>query len=364
MAGGEKTESATPRRREEVRQKGQVARSTEISAVSGLLVGLLFIRSFGPGMCDQLSELMRYSFTHLATRDFTAATVHARGISMSLTVLTMIGPLLLGLMVVGVAVNAAQVGFLFTTKALMPDFSRLNPLSGLSRLFSGRSLVELAKAMVMVGLSGYLAYSMVRDKYDALLTTPGMELRESVREVIALASDMAFNMTVILLGLAILDYGYQRWQFEQSIRMTHEELREEMKQAEGDPQLKGRIRQQQRTMAMRRMMQSVPKADVVITNPTHLAVALQYDPKTMPAPRVVAKGERLIAERIKAVAREHGVAVMEDKPLAQALYHTIEIGQSVSPDLYGAVAEVLAFVYRLKRRVAPAMASRTVSAGS
>jgi flagellar biosynthesis protein FlhB len=363
MPGGEKTESATPRKRQEVREKGQVARSAEISTVAGLLVGMLFVRNFGPGVCTQLSDVMTYSFSHLPTSDFVVGTLQSRGLSLTLMILSMIGPLLLGSMVVGVAVNAAQVGFLFSFNALMPDVTRLNPLSGLGRMFSGRSLFELAKAMGKVGLSGYYGYSMIRDRYEALLTTPGMELRQSIQEVVSLGADMAFNMTIVMLCLAIADYGYQRWQFEQSIKMTREELKEEMKQSEGNPQLKGRIRQQQRAMAMRRMMQAVPKADVVVTNPTHYAVALQYQSATMRAPVVIAKGERLVAQRIKEIAREHGVPIVEDKPLAQALFHNVEIGQDISPELYKAVAEVLAFVYKMKRRGVSGVLARPVAAG-
>jgi len=354
MPGQEKTEPATPRRRQEMRQKGNVARSAEVSTVAGLLVGLIFLRSFGPGLCQQLADTMRFAFGHLSRADLTMAAVQSKGLALVLSLAASLAPLLAGLLVVGIAVNAAQVGFLFTARALIPDLSRLNPLSGLGRMFSRRALVELLKALLKVSLSGYIAYSLVRDRYEMLLNTPGMALGESVGALTGVAIDMATNMTVILLALALLDYGYQRWQYEQSIKMTREEVREEMRQSETSPQMRARIRQRQRAIAMRRMMRDVPKADVVITNPTHLAVALQYTAGQMRAPRVVAKGERLMAERIKAVAREHGVPVVENKPLAQALFRTVEIGQEISPDLYQAVAEVLAFIYRLKRQGAPA----------
>ena len=363
MPGQEKTEAATPRRRQELRRKGNVARSAEVSAVAGLLVGLLFLRSFGPDMFRQLADLMQFSFQHLAQSDLTVATVHGKGLALLLSLVTMISPLLLGLMVVGIAVNAAQVGFLFTSHALVPDPSRLNPVSGLSRMFSQRSLMDLLKALLKVGLSGYFGYSMVRDRYEAVLATPGMDLRQSTQALTGIAADLGLSMAIVLLGLALLDYGYQRWQHEQSIKMTREEVREELKQTEASPQLKARIRQRQRAIAMRRMMQAVPKADVVITNPTHLAVALQYTAGSMRAPRVVAKGERLMAERIKAVARENGVPVIENKPLAQALFRSVEIGQEISPDLYQAVAEVLAFIYRMKRQGVPAAAMSTMGIG-
>ena len=231
---------------------------------------------------------------------------------------------------------------------LQPSFGRINPLAGFKRLFTMRSIIELAKSMIKLVIVGYVSWRVIEGKIVQIMGLSTMPFPDSMMLVVTLLFDLAIWSGAVLLVIAALDYGYQRFSFEKEIRMSREEIKEEFKQTEGNPVIRQRVRQLQRAVAQRRMMQAVPQADVVITNPTHFAVALQYDAKTMRAPRVVAKGKDLIAEQIKRIAREHGVAMMENKPLAQALFKLCEVGDEVPADLYATIAELLAFVYRLR----------------
>ncbi|HYH04491.1 MAG TPA: flagellar biosynthesis protein FlhB, partial [Bacillota bacterium] len=268
----------------------------------------------------------------------------------TLFVAKMFLPLGLGAMLFGVLINYIQVGSLFTLETLKPNFSRINPLSGFQRMFSPRSLVELVKASVKLVIVVYFAYATIKERIlilnQSLLRSP----LEAVLDVWGILFQVVTKICSFLLVFAFFDYFYQRWEHNKSLRMSKKEVKDEFKQTEGNPQIKGKIRQRQMQIATRRMMQEVPKADVVITNPTHYAIALRYDPGSMAAPVIVAKGEGLIAAKIKEIAAENGVALVENKPLAQTLFKTVEIGEAVPEKLFQAVAEVLAFVYRLKQR--------------
>lgn len=321
----------------------------EINSVLVLLAGFVSLRYFGAGAFGQLQELMRSYLENLATVQATPATLSALAIKLGLALLSMVFPFVLCIMIAGVVGNIAQSGFLFTTKPLVPDFSRINPGRGFSRLFSKHSLVELVKSIAKLAIISFIVYQVFQSKYALLVNLLGDDFQSALRVVADGAMEVGIKSGLVLLVLAVLDYGFQRWQFEKNLRMTRTEVREELRRSEGSPQLKGRIRQQQRQLAARRMMQSVPHADVVITNPTHLAVALEYKPESMRSPKVTAKGERLVAERIKAVAREHGVPVLENKPLARVLFNSVDIGMEIPATLYQAVAEVLAFIFSLRR---------------
>ena len=291
---------------------------------------------------------MKRSFSLLSTADMTLNTVRTGGLAAGGLMAQIIGPLALTLMVVGVLANVAQVGFMFSTKALQPDLNKINPLNGFKRLFAARGLAELVKSLLKLAAIGTVVYLTLRDNYPTLAVTSQMTLSASVSTLCQMGVAVGFRVAVIMIVIAIIDFFYQRWEFEKSLRMTKQEVREEMKQHE-NPQLKRRIRMRQRELAMSRMMAAIPEADVVITNPTHLAVALRYQTGKMQAPKVVAKGQRLVAERIKEKAREHRVPLVENKPLAQSLFKLVEVGQAIPIDLYQAVAEVLAFVYQLKK---------------
>jgi flagellar biosynthetic protein FlhB len=348
VAGQERNESATPRRREEARRRGQTARSAEITAVGALLLGTLFVRSWGVNLVDGLAAMLRGSLRNLSRPDLTVDGVIGGLTGFSVEMALMVGPIFAVMIVIGVVANLAQTGFLLTLHPLKPDFSRVNPLEGAKRLFATRSLIELGKSFLKLGVVGYALWRIVEDRMVTLILLPTMAWQDGVATVVGMSFDIVIWAGSVLFALALIDYGYQRFSFEKSLRMSREEIKEEFKQSEGNPVIKQRVRQLQRAVAQRRMMQAVPKADVVITNPTHFAIAIQYDPATMRAPRVIAKGQDLIAQQIKKVAAEHGVPTMENPPLARALYKACEVGHEIPAEMYAAVAELLAFVYRIR----------------
>jgi flagellar biosynthetic protein FlhB len=352
----EKTEAPTPRRLAEARGHGQVAKSTELTSALVLLAAVWLLSGQGAQMSATLTALMRRAFTRLPEaspalggQEWTVGTMGAAALGLLWELGTAVGPFLLALLAVGVIANVAQVGLLFTTTTLQPSLARLNPLAGLRRFFSANGLVELGKALAKLALIGLVIYVSLQGEAGRLLALGQMALPEAVGTLARLLSDLALRAAATYLFLGIADYLYQRRRFMQSMRMTRQEVIDDLKRSEGDPFLRGRIRQKQRQLARLRMMQAVPTADVVITNPTHLAVALRYDPLAMNAPQVVAKGAHEIAERIVEIAREHQVPVIQNIPLAQALYTLVEIGQEIPAELYVAVAEVLAFVFNLRR---------------
>jgi flagellar biosynthetic protein FlhB len=250
--------------------------------------------------------------------------------------------------VIAFATNVAQIGFKITPKAMEPKFDKLNLVNGFKRLFALRSLVDMIKNVLKVAIIGYVAYKTIQGEFDSFFLLPNMTIPELAGVMGKLSLVLGVKIGAVVFVIAVLDYMYQRYEFEKSIRMSRQEVKEEHKETEGSPQLKARVRQVQREMSRKRMMQAVPTADVVLTNPTHLAVALKYDPEEMSAPYVVAKGARLIAQRIKELAHKHDIPVIEDKPLARALFKACDVGDLVPANLYRAVAEVLAYVYRLK----------------
>lgn len=343
----ERTEAATPRRRQEARQKGQIAKSVEINSAAILLAAFWLISVTGPRFIESLRMLMQHSFSALSTPEITFNTLHTASLTIGGIMVQTVGPLVLTLMVVGVAANLVQVGFLFSPQALQPDPGHINPLNGFRRIFSERGLVELVKSLLKLAVISAVVYMGLRDNYSTVVAASRMALSSGIGILFQLGVTVGLRTAVAMLVIAIADYLFQRWQFEKNLRMTKQEVKEEMKRYE-NPQLKARIRSRQRQLAMSRMMAAVPEADVVITNPIHLAIALRYESGKSHAPRIVAKGQRLVAERIKEKARQHRVPMVENKPLAQALFKSVEIGQEVPADLYQAVAEVLAFVYRLK----------------
>ncbi|WP_371381750.1 flagellar biosynthesis protein FlhB [Sporomusa aerivorans] len=350
LFNGEKTEEATPKRKSEARKKGQVAKSTEISGVFVILAAFFTLKLLGTTVYNELSRYMTGIFSGIFTADITIQTVQLLFWNVILVMFKTVLPILLVIMVISVFVNFMQVGAMFSTEVLMPNFSKINPITGFQRLFSKRSLVELAKAIFKVCIIGYFIYRFAIVQTADIPRLISMDLTDSLRLTGSLIIDLAFNIIAVMLILAVFDYFYQWWEHNESLKMSKEEVKEEFKQTEGNPQIKSKIKEKQRAIAMRRMMQEIPKADVVVTNPTHLAIALKYE-KRMSAPVVIGKGQDFLAERIKQVAREHKVVVVENKPLARALYPVVDIGDVVPPELYQAVAEVLAYVYRLKKRL-------------
>lgn len=347
--GEEKSFPATPRRREEARKKGQVARSAEFGPAAILLALVVALHGLLPGEAGQsllrdLQFALRFS-PHDATLTFeTVQQWQMLGLSWAARLLVL--PLLLAV-VLGLCAGIGQVGFAVTPEALAPQWNRINPATGIKRLFSTRGTVETLKGILKMALIGSVCWSTARGAVESgeLLRLMHAPLPTALATVGALIWTLGLRVGVILFILAAADFAYQKYEHEKSLRMSMTEIKQEMKQSEGDPQIKARVRRLQREMAKKRMMQDVPKADVIVTNPTHFAVALQYEAGAS-APKVLAKGQDEMAARIREVARENRVPLVQNKPLAQTLYRTVEIGGEIPADLYEAVAQVLAFVYR------------------
>ena len=345
----EKTEQATPKRREDARRKGQVARSSELSSIAILATGLLALSGLGPYMFDQLGIFIIDVLTNGMTVEINSTNLYLHTGSWVLGYARIVVPIVALLVVAALGVNYAQVGVLFTLQPLTPKAERISPFSGIKRIFSSKGLVELAKSLFKIGAVVYVTYLTVSADMNNLVAYMDM----GVGQIFTLSGDitltLAFRIVLLLLIMAILDYSFQRWDYEKNLRMTRQEVREEVKQQEGDPIMRSRVRNLQREMSQQRMMDDVMTADVVVTNPTHVAVALKYDMENMPAPLVVAKGQRLVAQRIKEIARDAGIPLVENKPLARALFKVVQIGDEIPEDLFKAVAQVLAFVFQLKR---------------
>jgi flagellar biosynthetic protein FlhB len=343
----EKTEQPTAKKRGKAREKGQVALSREVPSVLGLFASLGVFALGGPWMFSKLMGLTTYLIKSTAALNWNIENLTLFSWQVFGQVIQLMAPLFLIIMIVGIVANVGQIGFLFTFEPLKPNFSKLNLIAGFKRFFGLRSLVELAKSFLKISIVGWVAYATVRKEMDSIPTL----IQADVPQILAYTGKVALKIIlttcIVLAILAALDLLYQRWQQEKDLRMTKQEVRDEHKEAEGDPAVKARIRSAQRDMVRRRMMEAVPKATVVITNPTHLAIALKFE-SDFQAPVVVAKGAGFIAEKIRTIARQNDVPVVEQKALARALFKSVEIGQLIPFELYRAVAEVLAYVYRLK----------------
>lgn len=348
---GEKTEQATPKKERDARQKGQVPQSREANGAVALLVLIVFLNFYGPYFLDHFFDhymnIMEKctepwdvfeirNFTALMTRVFWDATL-------------MIGPALLVVMVTGVILNYMQVGVLFTAEPLKFKLDRMNPLSGFKRMFSLRSIVELVKSSSKAAVMIYISYTYLRDKQALLVNLFDMDPWIMGATMWTTIFDIVVRNAIFLMIVALFDYIYARYEHNKQLKMSKQEIKEEYKQTEGDPLIKSKIKERQRQMSMQRMMQDVPKADVIITNPTHFAIAIAYKSETDAAPRIVAKGQDLIALNIRKIAEANRVPVVENKVLARTLYQAVQIGDFVPPDLYQAVAEVLAYVYNLRK---------------
>ncbi len=349
-SGQEKTEAATPRKREQAREEGQVPKSMDTNTAFMLVAGVVAFYLYGPSMYMNLKEYIRFYFEESATKVINDVSVFGIMMDVGLKVLYLVAPFFIIFFLTALAINYVQVGFLLSGKALQPKFNRINPIEGIKRLFSLRSVVELLKSM---GKMFIIAPVMIYTIYSLLDTMPdvmNLEVLEILRYIGMNALDLAIRALIILIVLALIDFTYQRWQFEKDQRMTKEEVKQEMKDVQGDPQIKARIRSIQQEMSRKRMMQEVPEADVVVTNPTEYAIALKYVAGEMDAPRVIAKGRGAIAMKIREIALESSVPIVENRYLAQSLYKLVEVGGSIPAEMFQAVAEVLAYVYRLNNR--------------
>ena len=343
---GEKTEEPTSKKRADARKKGQVARSQELNSGFVLLVGFFGLKLLWDSIYVSIATYTTYVFTNLnQTVDTENILRIFIGIVMILAKTAF--PIMIFIMIIGLVINFFQVGLNFNTESIEFNLDKLNPINGFGRIFSKRSLVELVKSFFKILVIGFFLYRFIHEQILAMPQFMFFDLTTSLTLVAEIIFRMAFIVIGVIMIMAVMDYGYQKWQTTQDLKMTKQEVKDEMKQTEGDPQIKGKIRQKQRQMAMARMMKEVPKADVIITNPTHYAVALSYE-QGMVAPTVIAKGQDLVAQRIKEIGREARVPIIENKPLARTLFAAVQVGDSVPHELYQAVAEVLAYVYRLK----------------
>ncbi len=346
---GEKTERATPKRRREARKEGRMPKSVDLTSSIVLIAILMSLKFLGPQIWQTWERLFQNDFIAITTKPLTDRDLGYLFYSQVGYVIRTAGPLVGVALLFGAAISVAQVGPGFWPNLLVPDFSRVGILSGFRRLFSTRSLVEAAKSLLKLAVVGGVVWSVIHGLAVKVANLDSTDIESLPGLVGGMAFQIGINISIMMLVLSVLDFLFQRYDFEKSIRMSREEIKQEMKQQEGDPQIKSSIRQRGRKLAMKRMMQEVPKADVVVTNPTHFAVAILYDGSYMNAPEVIAKGQYEIARKIKELAASSGVPMVENRPLARSLYKTVEVGQTVPADMYQAVAEILAYVYRLKQ---------------
>lgn len=344
---GERSEQPTPRRRQEALEQGRIARSHDLTAAVGLLAGLVLLNWLGPAILDQLLLLTRdigrdVDVSTASVLVWLRRTAHAVGLVLL--------PFLALLVALAIAGGAAQTGLHLTWTKLQPKLEHISPAQGLRRIFSKDSVARLAQGLLKMGCVAAIGYYTIAGDWALLCAAGELPVVGILHLSTTLVFKLALRMALVLLILGIADYLFQRWQLEQSLKMTKQEVKEELKRMEGDPLIKQRQREIQRKIAMQRLALDVPKADVVVTNPTHYSVALRYDQASMNAPKLVAKGKDFLALHIRQLARQHGVPIVERPPLARALYAAVDVGQEVPPAYYRAVAEVLAFVYRLSRR--------------
>lgn len=353
----EKTEAPTARRLEQARKRGQVVRSMELSSAIGMLVAVWLLQGPGRDLAGGMGEMMKKALTSPMVDDagltfnwlLNMVAEYALGMALPFA------EIVLGLGVLGMALTLVQTNFNWASERPFFDFGRVDPVAGIKRLFSLSGVVDLVKALLKLVIIGWAAYSYLQGNITHFGELGQQPLSAAIAQFVDLAYGLMIQIAAIYLVIGAIDYFYQRWQHFRSLRMSKQEVIEDFKQSEGDPLLRSRIRQQQRRMARERMMAAVPKADVIITNPTHLAIAINYDAAAMEAPRVLAKGSHLMAERIVAVAKENAIPVIQNIPLAQSIYKAVDIDQEIPQDFYMAMAEVLAYVYKVQgRKLQPA----------
>jgi flagellar biosynthetic protein FlhB len=344
----EKTEQPTQKKEEETREKGQVAKSRELPSVAVLIAGLIYLWFCAPGMVKDIMKMMRRTFSAAGTMTIDINTIQSIMVGFLYEMFLITAPILIVVSLASLLANLLQTGFLVSSEAILPKLSKIDPMKGLKRMFSLQTVMELVKNILKMTIIGSVAWLSIKGE---IANIPPL-VNQDVYAIMTYVGKVSFKIIIstcwVLIVLALMDFLYQKWEHNKSIRMTKQEIKDENKQLEGDPLIKGRIRRLQRDMARRRMMAAVPKADVVITNPTHFAVALKYNPDDMNAPMVVAKGSDFIAAKIKEIAKKHHVPIVENKAVARLLFNLTDIDEAIPENLYRAVAEILAQVYRLK----------------
>ena len=347
-SGQERTEEATAKRRQDFREKGQVAQSKEVATAALLTMSLLLWGFYASSFWADLENIYTSLLRMMANFQVTPVTVVNLAWEMGTVMAKMLWPIFLLTMVVGFFSSFLQVGPLFSTKVFQPELSKFDPIKGMAKFVSKRSAVELVKSLAKIILIGFIAYKTVANEFETALTLSLLDLNQTLIFLGKVAFLVLAKTCGIMIALAAIDFMFSRFEMEQKMRMTKQEVKEEFKETEGDPQLKARVRSVQQEMARKRMMAEVPTADVIVTNPTHLSVAISYQRSDMDAPKIVAKGADHLAFRIREIAREHKVPIIENKPVARALYKQ-EVGDEIPEEMFTAVAELLAYVYSLKK---------------
>lgn len=345
----EKTEAATPHRQKESRDKGQVARSSDLNAAIVVMAVIVSLYGFSGYIVGNVTEYIQHIFSNEISATLSSAQFFNVYKLSLVFFLKIMAPIFAAAIIFGVLINILQVGMVIAFEGITPKLTNINPIEGFKRIFSKKALFEFLKTLLKVLVIGLITYNLIQEALPQILGLLNIELVSSTDYLIKLAFRIGITAIGAFLVIAVLDFVYQKWEFGQSLRMSKDEVKKEMKQNEGDPLIKSRIRQKQRLMTMNRMMQSIPEATVVVTNPTHLAVALKYDDKVMDAPQIVAKGAGYVAEKIKEKAVEYKIPIIEDKPLARSLYKVSEIGDFVPVELYQAVAGLIAAIYSLRK---------------
>jgi len=345
----QKTEEPTPKRQGEAREKGQIAKSREVDHWIMIFAGTMAIAMFAPKMMTDLKALLSFYFESAHAVPLAPSELGSVLLQLCWNVALILAPIFGLLIVAAIGGGMAQHGILIAPDLLKPKFSKINPAAGLKRIFSSRGLIEFFKSALKLAIIGTFAYWLLKGDFNELEKFIFVDLMQTLQLTLALSMKLLVGVLSLLTVIAILDFGYQKFQMLRDMRMSREEIREEYKQAEGDPIVKGRLRQLRMERTRRRMMAAVPKADVVITNPTHYAVALQYEQGTMEAPKLVAKGTDLVAHRIRDLATEHNVPIVENPPVARALYAAVDIDREIPPEHYKAVAEIIGYVMKLRK---------------
>ena len=349
--GGEKTEPATAKKLSDARDEGKVAKSQELNSAAMLIALFMLLRIFVSFLGEGFVGVFQWSYKlipEVVQSERSGMTV--RGVSTIINqslveMLKLMAPFLIGGFVVAIVISIVQVGWKVSTKPMEPKLDKFNPINGFKRIFSKDSLFNLFKSILKIALIFYVAYTCIKDQQKNLFILYEITLKQAISLIGNIIIDTGLRISLVYLVVGIADYTYQKFRFKEDMKMTKQEVKEEYKNTEGDPQIKGQQRQRMREASQRRMMQDVPKADVVITNPTHISVAIRYDSEQESAPTVLAKGEDYLAMKIREAAKENNVPIMENKPLARAIYATVDIGEQIPPELYQAVAEILAVVY-------------------
>jgi len=350
--GGEKTEEPTSKKLDDARKDGNVCKSKDLNMAISLVALFLILKVFASYMGERFVEVFYQTYNRIpdyaSANAFNSTSVMAFFQNSLLNSLILVLPFFAVGFVVCFLVDLIQVKWRISTKPMQPKFDKFNPVNGFKRIFSTQSLFELAKSIVKVAVIALVVYMTVRDRLNDIFIMYDLELNSAISLISELVIDLGFRISLVFCIVGIGDYAFQRWKFHEDMKMTKQEVKDEYKNMEGDPQIKGKQRQRMQEASRRRMMQALPQADVVITNPTHYAVAIKYDPERYEAPYVIAKGADYLAARIKEIAKENNIEIVENKPLARMLYANVELGQIVPPELYQAVAEVLAMVYHMQ----------------